>query len=76
MIGIEATVDRHRPLANYLIRKGFELKLVSSVAVTMTREATYKSCGLTYREIRYHIIILIPTTISLPRPRGLSFPIV
>ena len=43
VIGFEATGNYHRPLAYYLERPGFELKLVSSVAASRTREALYNS---------------------------------
>lgn len=42
-IGFEATANCHRPLAHYLGRAGFELKLVSSVALARTREALHNS---------------------------------
>lgn len=43
IIGLEATGDYHRPLAYYLTKQGFEIKLVSSVAAARTREAMYNS---------------------------------
>jgi transposase len=42
-IGFEATGNYHRPLAHHLGQAGFELKLVSSVALARTREALHNS---------------------------------
>jgi transposase len=42
-IGLEATGNYHRPLAYYLQRQGYDLKLISSVAAARTREAMYNS---------------------------------
>jgi transposase len=42
-VGFEATGNYHRPLAHHLGRSGFELKLVSSVALARTREALHNS---------------------------------
>lgn len=42
-IAFEATGDYHRPLAHFLHCQGFELCLVSSIAVARTREARYNS---------------------------------
>ena len=39
IIGFEATGNYHRPLAHRLLFEGFELRLVSSVALARTREA-------------------------------------
>ena len=43
LIGFEATGNYHRPLASYLGQCGFELRLVSSLAVARTRDALYNS---------------------------------
>ena len=43
VIGFEATGNYHRGLAYFLAEKGFELRLVSSVAASRTREALYNS---------------------------------
>jgi len=43
LIGFEATGNYHRPLAYYLQTQGFELRLISSLAVSRTREALYNS---------------------------------
>jgi transposase len=43
LIGFEATGNYHRPLAYYLHENGFQLRLVSSLAVARTREAMYNS---------------------------------
>jgi transposase len=43
LIGFEATGDYHRPLAHFLHRQGFQLCLISSIAVARTREARYNS---------------------------------
>jgi transposase len=43
LIGFEATGDYHRPLAHFLHRQGFDLCLLSSIAVARTREARYNS---------------------------------
>jgi transposase len=42
-IGFEATGNYHRTLAFYLHQQGFELKLISSVAASRTREAMFNS---------------------------------
>lgn len=42
-IGFEATGNYHRPLAHFLLREGFKLRLISSLAVARTREALYNS---------------------------------
>ncbi|RYH05759.1 IS110 family transposase [Tropicimonas sp. IMCC6043] len=42
-VGFEATGNYHRSLAHHLGRSGFELKLVSSVALARTREALHNS---------------------------------
>ena len=42
-IGFEATGTYHRPLAHHLGQAGYELKLVSSVALARTREALHNS---------------------------------
>jgi transposase len=42
-VGFEATGNYHRALAHHLSRAGFELKLVSSVALARTREALHNS---------------------------------
>jgi transposase len=43
VIGFEATGNYHRTLAFFLAKKGFALRLVSSVAAARTREALYNS---------------------------------
>jgi transposase len=43
LIGFEATGTYHRPLAYYLGQCGFELRLISSLAVARTRDALYNS---------------------------------
>jgi transposase len=43
LIGFEATGNYHRPLAYYLGQCGFELRLISSLAVARTRDALYNS---------------------------------
>jgi len=43
IIGLEATGHYHRPIAYFLHSKGFELKLISSLALAKTREAHYNS---------------------------------
>ena len=42
-IGFEATGTYHRPLAYFLHQCGFELRLISSLAVARTRDALYNS---------------------------------
>ena len=42
-VAFEATGNDHRPLAHYLGRAGFDLKLVSSVGLARTREALHNS---------------------------------
>lgn len=42
-IGFEATGNYHRAIAHHLGAAGFELKLVSSVALARTREALHNS---------------------------------
>jgi Transposase len=41
IVGFEATGNYHRPLAYRLLQAGFELRLVSSVALARTREALH-----------------------------------
>lgn len=41
LVGFEATGNYHRPLAYRLLKAGFELRLVSSVALARTREALH-----------------------------------
>lgn len=41
VIGFEATGNYHRPLAYYLSKEGFTLRLISSLAAAKTREALY-----------------------------------
>ncbi len=43
VIGFEATGTYHRPLAYFLHQCGFELRLISSLAVARTRDALYNS---------------------------------
>lgn len=43
LIGFEATGTYHRPLAYFLHQCGFELRLISSLAVARTRDALYNS---------------------------------
>ncbi len=43
VIAFEATGNYHRPIAYYLLSKGFELRLISSLASARTREALYNS---------------------------------
>ena len=43
LVGFEATGNYHRPLAYHLLREGFTIKLVSSLAAARTREALYNS---------------------------------
>ena len=41
VVGFEATGNYHRTLAHWLLTAGFELRLISSVALARTREALY-----------------------------------
>ena len=43
VIGFEATGNYHRPLAYFLHRQGFELRLISTLALARTREAMHNS---------------------------------
>ena len=43
MIGFEATGNYHRPLVWRLLDTGFDVQLISSVALARTREALYNS---------------------------------
>ena len=43
LIGFEATGNYHRPLAYFLSQAGFELRLISSLAMARTRDALYNS---------------------------------
>jgi transposase len=43
LIGFEATGTYHRPLAYFLHQCGFQLRLISSLAVARTRDAMYNS---------------------------------
>ena len=42
-IGLEASGNYHRPLAYYLLKKGFKVYLISSLALARTREAIHNS---------------------------------
>jgi len=42
-IALEPTGDYHRPLANFLLRRGHKVQFVSSIATNRTREALYNS---------------------------------
>lgn len=41
VVGFEATGNYHRALAHRLLTAGFELRLISSVALARTREALH-----------------------------------
>ena len=43
VIGLELTGDYHRTLAHYLLRQGFQIHLLSSVAASQVREAVFNS---------------------------------
>ena len=43
LIGFEATGNYHRPLAYFLHRQGFELRLIPTLALARTREAIHNS---------------------------------
>ena len=43
LIGFEATGNYHRPLAYFLHRQGFELRLIPTLALARTREAMHNS---------------------------------
>jgi Transposase len=43
VVGFEATGNYHRPLAYFLHRQGFELRLISTLALARTREAMHNS---------------------------------
>ncbi len=43
LIGFEATGDFHRPLVYFLHRQGFQLRLISTLALARTREAMHNS---------------------------------
>ncbi len=42
-VALEPTGDYHRPLANFLLRRGHRVHFVSSIATNRTREALYNS---------------------------------
>lgn len=42
-VAMEPTGDYHRPLANFLLRQGHEVRFVSSIATCRTREALFNS---------------------------------
>jgi len=42
-VALEPTGDYHRPLANFLVRRGHNVQFVSSIATHRTREALYNS---------------------------------
>jgi len=42
-VGLEPTGDYHRPLANFLVRRGHNVQFVSSIATRRTREALFNS---------------------------------
>ncbi len=42
-VALEPTGDYHRPIANFLLRRGHKVHFVSSIATNRTREALYNS---------------------------------
>jgi hypothetical protein len=43
VVGLEPTADYHRPIAHFLLSRGLDMRLVSSLAVARTREALRNS---------------------------------
>ena len=43
VIGLEATAHYHRPLAYFLLEKGYEVRLISALSTARTREAHYNT---------------------------------
>jgi len=62
--GIEATGNYHRPLAYYLIKQGFEIKLISPVASARTREAMYNSWDKNDPKDAHVILHLLKTRLT------------
>jgi transposase len=64
LIGFEATGDYHRPLAYFLHRQGFELRLISTVALARTREAMHNSWDKNDAKDAQVILHLLKTGLS------------
>jgi transposase len=64
VIGFEATGNYHRPLAHFLHRQGFELRLISTVALARTREAMHNSWDKNDPEDAQVILHLLKTGIT------------
>lgn len=76
LIGFEATGNYHRPLAYYLTTQGFQLKLISSLAMARTREALFNSWDKNDPKDAQVILHMLNTgmtqTYSDPLTNGLS----
>ncbi|MDR4466598.1 MAG: IS110 family transposase [Nitrospira sp.] len=64
LIGFEATGNYHRPLAYYLGQCGFQLRLISSLAVARTRDALYNSWDKNDPKDTQVVLHLLKTGIS------------
>lgn len=65
LIGFEATGTYHRPLAYFLHQCGFELRLISSLAVARTRDALYNSWDKNDPNDTQVLLHLLKTGVSL-----------
>ena len=64
LIGFEATGNYHRPLTYYLSQCGFELRLLSSLAVARTRDALYNSWDKNDPKDTYVLLHLLKTGVT------------
>lgn len=63
-IGLEASGNYHRPIAYYLQKKGFEVYLISSLALARTREAIHNSWDKNDSKDAQVIVYLLKTGIK------------
>ncbi len=74
VIGFEATGTYHRPLAYFLHQCGFELRLISSLAVACTRDTVYNSWDKNDLKDTQVLLHLLKTGISQRYHDPLYFP--
>jgi transposase len=65
-VALEPTADFHRPLAHWLLRSGFEVHLVSSLACARVREAIFNSWDKHDRKDAKVILYLLQQGLTEP----------
>jgi len=65
LVGFEATGNYHRPLAYFLHRQGFELRLIPTLALARTREAMHNSWDKNDPKDAQVILHLLKTGVAL-----------